>query len=80
MLRDWVQREEGNTVQGLIASILGMFTDKEGEFRRQGKTLYDVFHQHDADKDGVLTKNEFHEALAARPFSLKFADREKLHR
>lgn len=35
---------------------------------------------YDGDGDGTLSKDEFHAALEAEPISMRFADRERLHR
>ena len=37
------------------------------------------FAKYDADKDGSLTREEFHAALQAPPYNVPFIQREKLH-
>jgi ankyrin repeat protein len=71
-------RQEGKSVEGLVTRIMSMFTDKNGEFYRQGRTIYDIFQQFDTDKDGTLTLTEFHEALSGPPFYIKYSDRDSL--
>jgi hypothetical protein len=42
--------------------------------------IFKHFGLFDSDHDGSLSKDQFHQALAAKPFELPFLQREKLHR
>ena len=58
---------------------------RDGEMRRLiGKheaenEVFRHFAKYDADKDGSLTREEFHAALQAPPYNVPFIQREKLH-
>jgi hypothetical protein len=68
--------------RGLVKLAQG--EENEGGRRRSKHSaeneVFRHFAHYDGDKDGSLTKEEFHLALEAAPFRLPFTQREKLHR
>ena len=77
----------GVQVTALARSLLKLVLGEENDSAHRRTTskvaeneIFKHFGEFDSDHDGALSKDQFHAALAAKPFELPFAQREKLHR